>query len=162
MSVSLIQQIRFIATWKTKIDKRVISKVIFPSIVNERSFQDWNNIVLPIPAVCSTSNGISKIIEVNYMAVFNFNPSGMSVSKDLIIPIVIGTIPFRENYGVSLGNDDSSAPPPYSYEGCMFGPNTTKLSNEDDEKGEYYENDSNTYRPLYPVYKDFSMDNSKF
>ena len=155
MSVSFVQKIRFFAINNSKTEERVVSNIMFPNMVKEKSFQDWNNIILPIPAVCSTSNGLCKIIEVNYFVVFNFDASGIAVSKDLTIPIKIGTIPLKDNV-----NSDLLASQPYSFESCTFGQNT-KFS-IDDKKGEYYENDSNTYIPLYPVYNDFSMGNSKF
>ena len=154
MSVRLVQTIEFIATRKSKFDGRVIAHIMFPDIVKERSFQDWNNIILPIPAICSTSNEESNIIKINYFVVFNFDTSGIAVSKDLLIPITIGTIPFKDNL-----NSGSSALTQNSFEGCMFGPNTD-FTNEDENKGEYYGNDSNTYMPLYPVYHDFSLSNS--
>ena len=156
MSVSLVQNIRFIATTKSKIVRRVVSNIMFPNMVKEKSFQDWNNIILPIPSICSTSNGVSKIIEVNYFVIFNFDTSGIAVSKDLTIPITIGTIPLRDDV-----NSVPSTPLPYSFERCMFGPNTN-LSQQEEIKGEYYENDSNTYIPLYPIYNDYSIANSKF
>ena len=156
MSVSLVQNIRFIATKNSKNERRFLSNVKKNVMVKKKSFQDWNNIILPIPSICSNSNGVSKIIEVDYFVYFSFDTSGIAVSKDLVIPIEIGTIPLRDDV-----NSDPSTPLPYSFERCMFGPNTN-FSQQEEIKGEYYDNDSNTYIPLYPIYKDYSIANSKF
>ena len=150
MTVSLIQRLKFNATNKSRFDKRTVASIDYPSTINGKTYEEWNNSVLSIPPVCSSSNGSCRIIEVSYIINFNLNPSGLSSSKDFSIPIVIGTIPLRINM------PEATAPYPYSYQESMFELDPMKDNPDDEHKGEYLENDSNSYKPLYPVYQDLS------
>ncbi|CAF0904985.1 unnamed protein product [Brachionus calyciflorus] len=156
MSVNLIQVMRFHATRKTRTCVRNVAQIKFPKHVDERTVETWQNSVLVIPPVCSSSNGTCRIIEVGYKVVFNFDASGIAVSKDLDIPIVIGTIPLSLQPSMPAPNI------PFTYEGCIFGPNPVDFGNEisgGNNKGETIESDLNTYKPFYPFYKDFSLNN---
>ena len=160
MSVSLLQQIRFHATTKSRTVCRTVASIQYPGEIEPKGFKEWNNSVLAIPPVCSSFNGTCRIIEVNYIVQFNFDVSGPSISTDLNIPIVIGTIPLGSNIRPvapisPVGGGEASAPPPYSYEACMFGPNPVP---EEVGKGEIVESDIDSYKPFYPYYKDFSLD----
>ena len=134
MSISLVQKIQFIADRKSKFEDIVISNIILPDIVKERGFQEWKNIILPIPDIFPTSNEASNIIKVNYCVVFYIVPSGMARSKNLTIPITIGTISFREDLNSGL-----SVLQPYSFKEYFFRQNTN-ISNEDEKNVQYYEN----------------------
>ena len=43
-----------------------------------------------MPPLCSSSNFYGTIIDIKYFLNLNFDASGLAMSKDLTIPIVIG------------------------------------------------------------------------
>ena len=49
-----------------------------------------------IPTIISSSNSLCKIIEINYLLILKFNTSGVTTSKEISIPITIGTIPLYD------------------------------------------------------------------
>lgn len=156
MTVNLIQVIKFHATRKSRTCTRNVASIQFPKRIAERSMEKWDNSVLVIPPVCSSSNMTCRIIEVSYMVTFNFDASGVAVSTDITIPIVIGTIP------MAIQANQMQPQLPFTYEADMFGPNTVQMPSENDagaDKGEMYESDANTFKPFYPYYKDYSINN---
>lgn len=102
---------------------------------------------LLIPSVCPTSNGLSKIIDISYLLIFSFGVRG-SLDRDLVIPVVIGTMPLRTESESSV---HSYLPP--TYEESMFG--AEKSSGDESSKGDVYDSDVNSYRPLYPNFIGF-------
>jgi hypothetical protein len=152
MTVNLKQNIRFYATTKSKSCIRNVGAIRFPRKIPSRFQDTWNDSVLVIPPVCSTSNGTCGIIEVSYSIVFNFDTSGIAISKDLVIPIVVGTIPLKLSE-----NNHYDMPAPPSYEACMFPISNGQIPDDVETKGEVVESDSNTFKPFYPYYKDFSI-----
>ncbi|RNA22081.1 Arrestin domain-containing 3, partial [Brachionus plicatilis] len=152
-----IQVMRFHARGKSKTSFRNVAVIEYPNRIRERSFENWYNSFLPIPSVCPSSNGTCRIIEISYKIVFNFDASGLSKSKDMEIPIIIGTIPLSSDHETNAPNF------PFTYEGCVFGANPVDLSNEigiNNSRGETIESDLNSFKPYYPFYKDFSMNNT--
>lgn len=143
MSANLVQKIKFHSNNKTKTCIRNVASIKYDQRVSARSTDRWDKSVLLIPPVCSSSNGTCRIIEVSYAVIFRFDASGFAISKDLVIPIVIGTIP--------MNIEQDSRPPAYTYETCIFGPNPVDIPDET-RKGEIIESDSNTFKPYYPYY----------
>jgi hypothetical protein len=160
MTVKLVQSMKFHATHKSRSCSRIVAAIRYPGKVNARTKETWNNSVLIIPPVCSSSNGTCRIIEVSYTVIFNFDTSGFAISKDLKIPLIVGTIPLRVNTkDVKLDDHErdlaSSLP---SYEACMFGRNkSSEIPNDFETKGEFVESDESTFKPFYPYYKDFTV-----
>lgn len=149
MNVSLVQKIKFRANYRTKISYRSIENFRFPSTVQEKSIVKWNNSVLIIPPVCSTSNGKCKIIDVNYLVLFDFCASGISLSKEMMIPIVIGTAPLKPQTKNLWCNEA------ISYEQCKFGPYPDKIMFDEEDFDDIMESTEEKYKPLYPYFKDF-------
>ena len=58
-------------------------------------------------------------------------------------PVPIPSAPFNPYADINIS--------PPSYQECMFDPNSM---NNDEKKGEIFENDDKTFKPLYPVFKD--------
>jgi hypothetical protein len=163
MTVKLVQSIRFHATHKSKTCNRVVAAVRYPGKVAARTIYSWKNAVLLIPPVCSSSNGTCRIIEVSYVTVLTLETSGIAISKDIKVPLAIGTIPIRMPIESTTDekSDDLDSASYYtltvpSYEACMFGMNRgSDMPNDfDSGKGEFVESDETTYKPHYPYYKD--------
>ena len=153
MSINIIQRIFFHATAKTKICVRNVAHIKYPKRIPEKAREVWSQGII-IPAVCASSNGTCRIIQVNYCVLFNFNPSGIAASKDLEIPLTIGTIPLRsQSNNMQQGQVMQSLPP--SFQACMFG-NENSANFEPASKGEIMESNSNSFMPMYPYYQDFS------
>ncbi|CAF0761104.1 unnamed protein product [Brachionus calyciflorus] len=149
MSVSLIQKIKFKANYRTKLSYRTIENFRFPSSVQERSIVKWDNSVLIIPPICPTSDGRCKIIDVSYLVLFDFCASGLSLTKEMLIPIVIGTIPLRPQVE-RIWNDEL-----ISYEECKFGPYPDKISFDEEDFDDIMETTEEKFKPLYPFFKEF-------
>ena len=156
MSVNIIQRIYFHSTCKTKTCVRNMAQVKYPKRIPEKTREVWSLGII-IPPVCASSNGTCKIIHVTYIILFNFDPSGLAVSKDLGIPLTIGTIPLR-NQSNNMQPDQLMPSLPSSFQACMFG-NENSANFEPASKGEIVESNSSSFKPMYPFYKDFS--NSK-
>jgi hypothetical protein len=107
---------------------------------------EWTNreTLLTIPPVVSSSNGLCKIIQINYYLNLNFNPSGLSMSTDLQIPVVIGTIPLKDQ------TQSNSLSQQFQYMASIFKEN---FDYQEDLKGEVIESGQN-FTPVYPFYND--------
>lgn len=165
MKVTLVQIIDFHGEGFTHHVKRVKQDVvseISSEYIQPHSFEDWNRIRLKIPPVCaSTISLVSRIIAVSYQLVLNFDAVGFHVSKDLIIPIVIGTVPLQDSPIASRDLQDFSSclnPPPYSFQASVLGPSSDdELPPDYDEiVGEICDSNAKTFRPYYPYFGDIS------
>ena len=158
-TIHLYEQVRLHATRKTKTMTRKICSFTLPKVIKENSSERFDNIGFAIPPVCPTLY-TSRVIELNYFFDLNFDATGISVSTDLKIPLVIGTIPLNESSGANLPN---AAPPYPTNNQFNFQPNFfgaiegSTLPVAQPEKGEVIESDSSAYIPQYPFYKDFSI-----
>ena len=155
MELCLVQLIEFSARQMTKITKKkcsiTVTFISYPNTIAKRKLEKWGNFKLNIPAVCSTSNGMSRLIDVSYQVLLNFDASSMAFSTDVAIPIIIGTIPIRLADHII---DDNDPPPPYSYEPSIFGSIIFDgAANENENKDEVCESDENTFKPFYPYFK---------
>ncbi len=109
MTLELIEQIRFHATQKTKLCTRIIAKINCPRKLDPQETFEWTNkeTNLTIPPLAATTNGTSKIIDISYLLKLNFSASGVSKSKDMAIPIVIGTKPFRDTNQLAQNSENN-------------------------------------------------------
>jgi len=110
MRLELIELIRFHAKGKTKLCTRTIAMLHCARKIDSQETYEWTNkeTNFIIPRVASTSNGTSKIIDISYLLKLNFSASGVSKSKDMPLPIVIGTMPFRDT-NQPVKNENESA-----------------------------------------------------
>ena len=90
LKVTLVESIIFRATSKSKTFHRNVALVDDTKFTEPLSNYEWNTGSITVPPVCSSSNGLCGIIIVNYFLQLNVDPTGGSVSKDLMIPITIG------------------------------------------------------------------------
>lgn len=165
MTVRLLQNLRFHATTKSKSCTRTVAAIQFPGKIGPRSQDTWNSSVLTIPPVCSSSNGTCRIIEVSYLVEMSFDTSGIAISKDLRIPIIIGTVPLtakatQDAYPLLDGDEEAAAP---SYEECLFSASASSRPRPKDHmpadyeaKGELVESDQATFKPYYPYYRNMT------
>ena len=90
MTVELIQNVKFVATRKTRVDKRVVASMVCSKGVNPYGNEVWSDGSLLIPPICSSSNGMCSIIDIQYVVNLKFGASGASLNKHVPIPITIG------------------------------------------------------------------------
>lgn len=140
MTIRLIQKLVFFAQGRSHGSALTVATITFDKFVEARSIVDWIGVFV-IPSVCPSSNGLCKIIQLSYQLVLNFDAEGLAVSRDVAIPLVIGTIPLQGN---------SSAQP--SYVSSVFGPSLEQSTEAADEN---LVSDNNTFVPSYPVFKNF-------
>ena len=156
MNISIIQIIKFHATTKTKVCQRTMVSIKYPNKIPKRSYENWSSFIL-IPPVIHTSNGFCRIIDIQYLAQFDFTPSGTLLSKKLFIPIVIGTRPLIEPQPNQTEELYSGLP---SYEACIQDEPTgsTNFGFDQNEKNndEVFQSGATEFRPLYPYFNDFS------
>ena len=155
-AVEIIQRTRFNATAKTRTELRTVAKVNYPKIIPP-GLNETLTSSLVIPPVCSTSNGLCRIIEVSYEATLRFGSTGVGFDKSVIVPVVVGTVPLMQ---VAISAQDAKAMGAQvpSYEACMFGVNQagSTIPNDLETKGEFVESDAKNYKPLYPYFKDLA------
>jgi len=153
MRLKLVQKIKFHAERITHHTKEVEHEVAFTKytkIIPPMSHEDWDQIMLVIPPVCSSTIDLKpRLIRVSYQVVLKFDASGMHISKDLVIPITIGTIPMRDSSFV-----EGSSMPPYSYQiSTVTATNMDELSSYiEDTNGDLYESNCQTFKPYYPYF----------
>ena len=139
--MQLVQNIKFKAKTKTKNCARVVKHVNYSYSVRAHSLDTWNTGHLLVPPVCPSSNNISQLVNVKYSIVLTIGTID-SKNFDLVIPIVIGSVPLRDqtqNYD-PLSNDLPS------YETCMFG------SSYSGETHVWSNSEEPEFIPSYPVY----------
>jgi len=170
VKVTLRQNIKFHATTKTKTTYRDVSVSKYPNKISPRSIENWNNVTIQIPPIVSSSNGTCRIINVSYTIILNFDASGVAISKDVPIPITIGTIPLYDSNPntnqilmIQANNNNQSnnfngVPPPPTYQECMFDRDTSSSLKPDEHelKGEILQSDANIFKPIYPYYPNMS------
>ncbi|CAF0758598.1 unnamed protein product [Brachionus calyciflorus] len=90
-----------------------ISKIMLAGSIRSGEKKAWNNLELLIPNILSTLPG--HIIQIKYFLIFSIKTSCLTFTKEVKIPIVIGTIPFNNSNPpiVSYPSLESS-PPPYN------------------------------------------------
>jgi hypothetical protein len=168
MSVKVLQRIKihgsnFAYGTASKEINRVVAELNFDKKISPSSIEEINSFI-KLPPVCSTSNGLCKLIGISYSVDFNFEALGGSVSKDLTIPITIGTQPLTtsESNGEPKPEDSLLDSVQYKtitqliYQACPFGPNSCILPKY---KGDIIQSDASSYRPFYPYYQDTQNSN---
>jgi hypothetical protein len=89
MTIELVQTLKFHATRKTRTSWNVVGSISYNKHLDPRTCEQWNNF-FTVPAVCPSSNGLCRIIDISYNLVFKFDAKGFSTSKSLSIPVTIG------------------------------------------------------------------------
>lgn len=149
MYVNLVQTVIFHSTAKKRTCRRNVALVKFPGKIGARSEESWENVALIVPPVCSSSVSEScRIIKISYYLHLCIDAGGFSISKELSLPVLIGTIPLPDMaYHLSP-----------TYQESIFTPSSTKIMSDYDydPKAEMFESDINTFKPHYPYYKDYS------
>jgi len=148
MKIDIVEQIKFHSTRKTKTCSRKVATVKFHRKLNSKETYEWTNreTQLIVPPVPSSSNGTCRLIEISYYLNLNFDATGISVSTDLKIPIVIGTIPLYDQQRPLMSNEVN----PYSFQVSIFENNDKDGHFGEDIKGEIIESDGGNYKPYYP------------
>ena len=174
--VALIQQIDFHGdgfTHHIKKERREVTTAQYTSQQEARSVQEWDDIRLLIPPVCSSTtefNSYSNLIKISYGVVLFIEAEDFfHYAKEIFIPIVIGTRPLIDHsqpitQSAYVGFSDLSecatpgatSPPPYSYQASCFATDTSEdLPPDYDEavgNGELLQSNSSTFRPFYPYF----------
>ena len=103
---------------------------------------------LVIPPLCPTETGLCDIINISYALVFTFAVKN-SIDKNLVIPIVIGTVPLgSDSSNLKLGY--SEAPP--CYDRSVYPSITFENQEKTPIKGEMYDTNADVFKPLYPSF----------
>ncbi|CAF0705379.1 unnamed protein product [Brachionus calyciflorus] len=90
MSVCLVQC--FKSFKGAFVENKVITSVNYSNRINDNSKQKWTAAII-VPVVCPSSAEICKIMEIKYQVVLKLTVSGISTTKNMEIPITIGTHP---------------------------------------------------------------------
>jgi len=153
-AVKLIQYLSFTArhfSEKTKSEFRDVAVIYCPQPIGPNDFYEWNGL-LQIPPVCSTLNNMTSVvrnIQIEYFLSLYFDVTTFSMSTNLKVPIVIGTVPLSTEDNQMRENGLPT------YENCMYGPCEAQTPPADNpySKGEILDNDENTFKPIYPYFK---------
>lgn len=143
MTFSLVQQITLLANGRTKEFTREVNTIVCSKRIDAKSRFEWKDDMLTIPPVCSTLNNLTEILEVSYLVCLNFDATGISISTNLGIPVIIGTVPLKTNATAAAAAAATATgvdvkPLVFSYEPCTFM--------------EKELTDSDVFVPLYPLY----------
>ncbi len=92
VSVKLVQEIRLLAKEKPKSEKNECKPLFISKRVEPNTIERWKD-TYPIPEPIDQSlKGLCRIVEVNYFFVLRIKIGLLSMSKELSMPITIGTI----------------------------------------------------------------------
>jgi len=175
LAVKLIQQSEFrgrsedgvpdCQRYKQRYENREIAAVAYePEVPNET----WDG-SLKIPPVCATANAAMsscKIIGISYFLVLNFDVKTISWSKDLDVPIIIGTICLREKEDVTTKYDSDNSDeipmpviPKLTYKTALDYDYNDRFAKNLDKNDQIHEGDKFPeigaeigFKPLYPYY----------
>lgn len=136
LSVSLVEQIKFHSTSKTRTDTRIVIKAVYPNKILQETVETWNH-SFQIPPLIASSNGLCKIIEINYLMILTLTTSGVSFNKEIPIYIHIGTIPLfdqnnNKNQSISISQPQRQQP---IFQTSLFEPANTINQNAANAKG---------------------------
>jgi hypothetical protein len=144
-----VQLIQHLEVHEKRHDKRYRHKIfelLYPNNIEAGSCGTWQG-QLPIPPVCqSFDSSLSKLIDLTYSVVLFFDAE-FSLSKEIAIPITIGTCPARNS------GENKAA-----YEHATYKPSEVVLEDGDDEYGNNSNNtncdddDEGEFKPLYLFY----------
>jgi hypothetical protein len=117
--------------------------------IGARDLYTWNGII-KTPPVCPSLNkqtNMCKNIEIDYYIALNVDVGTMYSSRDILIPLTIGTVPLQDP-----SRPEASGP---LYESCMYGAGDYQVPFEDSNgrKGEMLNSDEASFAPVYPFYK---------
>ena len=152
LSVSLVQKIVFSSSnSRQKRAIRIVASIKSSTVIEAHSNESWRQ-AIKIPPVISTSNGTCKIIQITYELVLNVNPMGLAFSKNLKIPVIIGTVPINED---NTQTADDLLPP--SYEMCVFGSErAAEIPNYGSTQPTIIDNEQTWNTPMTPLYPYFN------
>jgi hypothetical protein len=175
VSVSLFQQVEYIATLKTNKQYNYIISLKLPAEIQPGAKQQFKDLSILVPPVCSSSDGNCKIIKVSYFLNLKYGKSGLSMNAHVNVPLTIGTIPFtkkelitdKEEIGAAstvstststFGSESASAPPEYSFrssvdESALKEPSSPPPEYNSAVNGEMFDNDNKSFKPSYPFYE---------
>lgn len=164
--IEFFSKLRFHAGAKVKTITRLISILNLDKKVSARSTEKFNQIQIFVPQLCPTSMSMCKILEVSYFLSVRLDVSLSSIELDLHLPIVIGTIPIRDNSNVLLMPSTPSAITPHAEkEASRFtfdepsDTDTTMTWMEKSPKSPAESHDGH-FKPHYPIYKYFKPTSS--
>ena len=140
--LSLIQQIKLTAGNRTKVFKREVISIQKGTKTKGKCLESWNSSLKIFP-VCPTSNGNSKIIEISYGILLNFDASGLSLSTDLNLPITIGTLPFSD----TVAHETEVVHP----KRCLYDVDSVDFDNT--FQTEIFDASEEAFKPFYPYYE---------
>jgi len=147
VTLKLVQILKFNTQSKSKTVTRDVTHIVYSKEILPSEKVDWDNSILTIPSLCPSSQNTSSLIEVSYTLVLCVEPSWPSNPLVIKTPIIIGSIPFRENilenYNIEPLTSFSETDLP-SYEECIFGSNSVIDEND--------QNEEINYLPVYPFY----------
>ena len=113
VTFTLVKKLTFYASGKSQTLTFEIASFKYSSKIEPRTCQKWTNNAVNIPDNCKATNNLSKIIKTNYEFLLNFGAGGFTTSTDCAIPIVIGTVPFKQMDNDSARMAFNDGPPSY-------------------------------------------------
>lgn len=148
VKVQLIQHLEVHGKRHDKRYKQKVFEIHYPHNIEAGGHDTWTD-TLPIPALCqSFDRSLSKLIDLNYSVVLFFDAE-FSLSKEVSIPITIGTYPCNRGAGDNLP----------SYANAVYKTATLLVDEEDEEEegsGTAQNNEENEddekYEPLFLFY----------
>lgn len=158
LTVKLVEQIFFRAEGGVDLTKQVdreVASIRYMHHIRPRTQTDWDDIRLKIPPVCASTNHKGHIIEVAYALMLHFEASGIHSSKNLFIPIVIGTEPFVVKQAPTAVSDEKNEPkkrPKLTYKHSLFGASDRLPYEHHQVRGDVIDSDAKTFRPRYPYF----------
>jgi hypothetical protein len=150
--IGLIQEIYFRADGHVKGYSNSFANMTLPIVIKPSSNYE-SAVPIAIPPICSSMlpGGMCKLIEIQYFARIEIKTTGISTTKYLRIPIVIGNLPFQSSQDLPFR--------PYTFETCTISKEAASDGIKSGEKGELLGSNLNTYKPVYPFYENLNANN---
>ena len=149
----------------TTIIEREVASTMYVGRISPNEHLNWEDGKVIVPPLCpSSSNKSCGNIEVKYSLRLGYiTGNDMSRDDELSIPIVIGTIPLDNLVNNDVKCQPSAPPQPetslFTFEPNLFREvsNFKEMSYNNESKEETLDSDYNSYRPLYPYFRDFEI-----
>ena len=117
-TLRLVEYLEFRSVGKIRKVKREVCSVNLDKMVKTNSREVFENVGFPVPSITPTSRSMENVVESNYTFELVVKTVGLSFSKKIQIPVVIGSRPFdniaprdQENSLTSMALDNFTAKP---------------------------------------------------
>ncbi|KAK8401096.1 hypothetical protein O3P69_002692 [Scylla paramamosain] len=110
----ITQIITYYAEGHKKTEKRKVAELKH-GVIKARDADIWSGVEMLIPPLPPSNLDYCRIIDIDYEFQFEMEPSGCHTDLDFAVPIIIGSIPFKQYFSSFIPAAPPAFPPPAGF-----------------------------------------------